>query len=211
MFRLTGLSRFVQIGIVAFVISAVLGTPASAPASAKEASEVVEKLQASLLSVMKRADELGYQGRYRQLAPVVVQSYDVPFLARVSVGKYWKTLNKEQKRALVAEFHRLSVSTYANRLDGYSGETFAVVSQKDLPRGGRLVESLFTKSDGEQLHFNYVLRQRRGRWRIVNVIIDGVSDLALKRAEYTSLMEQEGFSGLIGRIQKQISKYENGQ
>ena len=48
------------------------------------------------------------------------------------------------------------------------------------------------------------------QWRIVNIIVNGVSDLALKRAEYNSLLEREGFQALIAKLEEQIRGYAEG-
>lgn len=178
---------------------------------AGEPSEVVSKLQNSLVTVMKNADDLGYQGRYEKLQPVVVESHDIPFVVKVAVGKYWKTFDDQERTKLVNTFRQLSIATYASRFDGYSGESFSVVSEKELRRGKILVETIFTKSDGQQLQFNYVLRNTNDHWRIINISVDGVSDLALKRAEYMNLVKNEGFSALINKMEDQIRRYANGE
>ena len=73
-----------------------------------------------------------------------------------------------------------------------------------------LVETKFTQSDGKQLRFNYVLHNKNDQWKIINISVDGVSDLALKKAEYTSLVEKEGLPALIHKMENQIRRYENG-
>ena len=184
----------------------------SQPTSAEEPSEVVKKLQASLITVMKDADQLGYQGRYETLEPIVLASHDIPLMVRVAVSKkFWKTFDDEQRKKLVSTSRHLSIATYAGRFDGYSGEQFTVVSEKELPRGKMLVETKFTKSDGEELQFNYILRQVDDHWRIINVTVDGISDLATKRAEYVTLVKNEGYSALITKMEDQIKRYANGE
>ncbi len=180
-------------------------------AGASEPSEVVKTLQTSLIGVMKNADSLGYQGRFEKLEPVVLESHDIPYVARLSVGKYWKTFDEQQRSKLVKTFRQLSIATYANRFDGYSGEQFIVGSEKELPRGKILVETKFIKSNGQQLQFNYLLRKVGDRWRIINISVDGVSDLALKRAEYMSLVKNDGFPALIYKMENQIQRYANGK
>ena len=180
-------------------------------AGANEPSEVVKTLQSSLVEVMKDAEALGYQGRYEKLEQVVVDCHDIPYVARLIVGKYWKTLDDQQRSRLVKTLRQLSIATYADRFDGYSGEKFTLTSQKELPRGKKLVETKFTKSDGQQLQFNYVLRKTGDQWKIVNISVDGISDLALKRAEYMSLVKNEGFPALIFKMEDQIQRYANGK
>lgn len=181
------------------------------PVLGGDASEVVKRLQTSLLEVMKQGKQLGYEGRYARLESVVRHTHDLPFVARLSLGKHWKDLSKEEQAKLVGVFSRLSIATYASRFDGYGGETFNLDSEQPLPRGSmRLVESRLIKADGEAVHFNYLLRSDGENWLIVNIVVDGVSDLALKQAEYTNLFEEEGFPALVAKLESQIRQYANG-
>jgi len=180
-------------------------------ASAGEATEVVARLQSALLSTMKDADRLGFEGRYRQLEPVVIDTHDLPFIARIALGRHWRALNEEQRAMMMATFQRLSIASYAGRFDTYTGKKFKIGEEKPLPRGqGRMVESQMIKPDGENVQFTYLLHHVNNQWRIANIIVNGVSDLALKRAEYSSLLDREGFQSLIAKIEEQIRGYAEG-
>ena len=48
-----------------------------------------------------------------------------------------------------------------------------------------------------------------GGWRIVNITANGVSDLSLKRAEYASVLKENGYNGLRERIVAQIRRMES--
>ncbi len=181
------------------------------PVLGGEGSAIVSHLQSSLLSVMKESKQLAYQGRYQKLESVVKNSHDLPSVMRLAVGKHWKTLTDDQKAHLLMTFTQLSIATYAGRFDGYSGETFTVISEKTTPRGRFLVETQLTKADGKPVRFNYLLHHSHGEWRIINIIVDGVSDLALKRAEYSNILKTKGFSSLVAMLEKQIHKYASDQ
>lgn len=180
------------------------------PVSAREPVEVVQEFQRILLDVMKHAQSLGYRGRYERLKPAVLASHDIPFVARVTVGKHWKQFSEEERALFLRTFEQLSVAAYAGRFDDYHGEHFRILGSKPLPRGKVLVETVFTKANGEQLRFDYVLRKIGDTWRIINITVDGVSDLAVKRAEYTTLVKEQGFTALIEKMNEQISRYANG-
>ncbi len=169
---------------------------------------VIDHFHATLLSVMKHAKRLGYKGRYRQLDPVVRQSYDLPRVIRVVSGKYWRELSHEKRLRFLHVFSRLVVATYAHRFDSYSGERFRRVSERPLAHANVLVRTEIIKHDGKRVHLDYVLRRRKGNWRIINVIADGVSDLALKRVEYTTVLRKEGFEVLLSKLKAKIAQYE---
>jgi len=44
------------------------------------------------------------------------------------------------------------------------------------------------------------------QWRIVNIVVDGVSDLALKRAEYGRLMDAGGFQAVLDELAQQTER-----
>ena len=50
---------------------------------------------------------------------------------------------------------------------------------------------------------DYTLHDRRGAWQIVNILADGVSDLALKRAEYRRFLTDGTIDDLIAQLVEQ--------
>ncbi len=197
------LLRFLALAMLA--LSLFLPPPAKA---ADSATQVIEKLHTELLEVMKKADELGYRGRYERLAPVVTLTYDLPFIAKTVVGRYWEKFTPEQKSKFVETFTRMSIATYADRFDGYSGEVFKTISEDPLRRGRLVVKTVLIKSSGEQVQLDYILHQSSDQWQVINVIAQGVSDLSLKRADYTSYLKKRGFDDLLSKINTKIEQYE---
>lgn len=179
------------------------------PVTAAETSvAAVERLHASLLDVMQHARDLGYDGRYAKLDPVVRDVYDMDKLARFALGRYWKDISADQQRQFVDVFAALSVATYAARFDGYSGESFKTETSEPLENGDEVVRTSLLTSDGPSVHLDYVLHDAGGgTHRIVNVIADGVSELATRRAEYGNVMKQGGFDALMAQIKDKIAHY----
>ena len=178
-------------------------------AATHPASEVVENLHTNLLSVMKDGDRIGYKGRYERLSPVIRSSFDLASIARVAAGRYWESFNDEQKAKFVETFARLSIATYAWNFDAYSGEQFKVISEKQQSGNQVLVRSELTKSDGGKVQLDYLLHLASNQWRIINVIADGVSDLALKRADYSNFLKNQGFEALLSKLNEKIAQYSN--
>ena len=171
------------------------------------AAALIEGFQATLLSVMKDAHNLGYQGRYQRLAPEVKSTHDLRSIARIVTGRYWRQLSSEQKAQFLATFTELSIATYAHKFDGYDGEKFESVSESDMERGDKLVRTVLRKADGEEVRFDYQMRKKENKWMILNIIADGVSDLALKRSEYTGVLRREGIDTLVNKLREKIALY----
>ena len=191
--------------IAALVLVLALGWPGAPAVRAAEPeptpTQVIETLNAALVAVMKAGPELSPQARFDRLAPTIVATHDLDFIARFALGSFWAGLTDEQRAHYLAAFRDLSIATYASRFNAYAGEQFRVVAEDKLAGGDARVRSVLTTGDGNEVTFEYRLRRRDGRWRIINIVVDGVSDLALKRSEYTGVMRREGIAGLLARME----------
>ena len=172
-----------------------------------DAKAVAIQFQDELISVMQQGEKLGFQGRYEKLETAIIESHDLTKIARIVVGKEWKKISAEQKSTLVNVFRRLSISAYAYNFKAYSGESFKFLSEDKTARGGMIIHTLFVLPDDKDVKFDYMLKKKGNEWRIINIIANGVSDLALKRSEYTSVLKREGFDALIAKINEKIDNY----
>ncbi|MDA0663839.1 MAG: ABC transporter substrate-binding protein [Proteobacteria bacterium] len=188
------------LGVVALLVS--LMTPVYAAESPRDK---IALLNATLLDVMQSADALGFQGRYAKLQPVMTALYDFSLMSRVAVGSYWTELDEQSRTRLTDAFTRMSIATYAARFDGYSGEKFEIISDEESVRNTVLVKTDLIKSDGSPVALNYLLRPADGDWRIIDVILDArFSELARLRADYTAMIQREGFDRLVETIEARI-------
>ena len=192
--------RGTTIAVLAVLALTLRGGPARAAEPEQTPTQVIETLDAALVAAMKAGPKLSPQARFDRLAPTIVATHDLDFIARFALGSFWAGLTDEQREHYLAAFRDISIATYASRFNAYAGEQFRVVSEEMLPGGDARVRSVLTTGDGDQVAFEYRLRRRDGRWRIINIVADGVSDLALKRSEYTGVIRREGISGLLARM-----------
>jgi len=177
-----------------------------------DAVKVVEKLHSALLGVMKNGKELGFQGRFKQLQPVVSSLFDTPLICKVILSRYWSDLNKQQQADFIALFNKLSTSTYASRFDSYSGEEFHTLGVEELHKGRLLINAELTRPNDKPVKLDYLVHQdSKGNWLIISVIADGVNDLSLRRAEYAVVIRDKGYDGLLDDIKKKISNMESGK
>lgn len=167
--------------------------------------QTINNLHEALLKGMRGGDKLGFKGRFKLLAPVIDGSHDLDFIARTILGKLLTNLNREQQHIFIEHFRKLSISTYSGWFKSYEGERFEFLEKKTMPRNHVLVRSQLTLANGDTVSFDYILGQGKEGWRIINVLADGVSDLALKRVEYRSILSKKGFPVFIDMLKKKIA------
>ena len=183
-------------------------TTADEEAAHANAMLVVKELHEKLLHIMKNAEELGYQGRYDEMEDVVISRFDTPLIAKVIMSRYWRKLDDEKKMDFIKLFQRLSVATYASRFDGYANESFVELSAEKLKKGRLLIKTELQRQHDRPVNLDYLMHQKDGQWKIISVIANGVNDLSLKRAEYATVIKDNGFDGLVTEVGRKISEME---
>jgi len=179
---------------------------APAPAAAPDgAAPVVDRFHAVLLDVMKNAKTLGFEGRRDKLAPALDATYDFPGMAQRSLSAGWAKLDESQRQRFTAAFRGMTLRTYATRFDGYDNERFETLGTEPSIAGTVIVRSVLHSSD-EDIHLDYRLRSTPQGFRVIDVYLSGtVSELALRRAEYTSVFERDGFEALVSALERKVA------
>lgn len=196
-------TSFQQLAGLFFVGCLVFLAPATGrTAPSAGPTEVVRNFYGVLLGIMQHSAALGPKGRYEKLEPVVLGTFDVPYMARLSVGPSWRSLTAEQKRRAVEAYSRYIAAVYASRFDAYAGEQFQVLGQQPI-KHGTLIKTQIIKSNGEPVAINYVVHDNDIAWQIRDIYLSGaISELATHRSEFANILRTSGIDGLIISLNK---------
>lgn len=186
------------------LLAAAPGRAGEAEAGAARAT--VEELYDALQEVMHQGEQLSYEERYSQLDPVIRRVYDLPFMSAKTLGRYWKDLSDQDRERWVSTFARLTVSTYADRFDKYSGQQFEILTVEPSAHETLMVRTRIVPADEKPVDLDYRLRGADGSWRVIDVFMNGtVSELALRRSEYSSVFKRDGFESLLSSLEEKIA------
>lgn len=178
----------------------------SAEAAASAAPvDVVERLHAGLVELAMRADGAPLEERIERLRPLITSTHDLPYIAELTIRRAWPSVPAEERERFVAAFERLSVATYASRFAEIEGDPFRTLEAGAGERGRARVSAEIDPADAEPIPLDYQLHETEAGWRIVNIVADGVSDLALKRAEYAGILDDGDIEDLIAELESQIA------
>ena len=182
--------------------------PAGAWAATAEADPITAPVQAlhnSLLEIMRQsADGVAYKKRHARMEKTVADHFDIELIARVVLGRHWQALEAEQQEAFIDLFERLTVATYVGGFDAYDGQSFSTLQTRALREDRYLVKTAFEAPDTAPVSFDYLVQQTDAGWKIISVIVAGVNDLSLKRAEYGGLIRDRGYPALVGSLEEKI-------
>jgi len=187
------------------LFAALIFLPVSVEAGQHEADVAVKRLNATLLESMKRADELGFSGRYKLLDPVLRDVFALRFMGEKSLGRPWKGLSPEQRKRYLDLYADWTISSYAGNFDGYSGERFEI-QEGERDKGDKVtVISNLVIPDKESVAFHYSLRRFQDGWRIADITIEDVSQLSMTRSQFLEVVKHKGFDGLLAAMKEKIA------
>src|SRR6476660_4081102 len=172
------------------------------PLWAQTPSAAVTKIQTyyqELMPTIQQAGRLSVRERDKRFTPVITSVFDLPTMARLAVGPAWKSFSAEQQAAVRDAFARFIVADYASQIKDYSGESFVVDPQPTAESrgGGEIVKTKLLQPGGRTVNINYLVRGER----VVDIYLNGtISDLAMRRDEFASVVAAGGADALIKRL-----------
>jgi phospholipid transport system substrate-binding protein len=176
--------------------------PYPAHAAPGGGGDTVQGLYDALLSTMKNGRTLGQSGRFTRLEPVIRRTFDIPSMARLSVGSSWATLSEAQRQQVTESFGRYISAIYADRFDSYAGQKLQVTGEQPTA-AGVMVRSQIVKANGEPVNVDYMMRRDGNAWLISDIYLDGaISEVATRRSEFAAILKNEGIDGLIAALNR---------
>ncbi len=151
-----------------------------------------------LLVALQGAQPLDCAARERAVAAAIATRFDWAFIARFTLGRHGRELSAEQLANWQTTLRELSAAHFARyfRID----QVPQLLTESRDPPQARVRARLGPGAEDELV---FLLRPDGQDWRIANIIAGGVSDLALRAAQYRQLLAQRGYTALLEHVRRQ--------
>ena len=138
-----------------------------------------------------------------QFTELVMSSIDMNLISKFVLSKYWKLATDDQKKAYLAAFKQYFISSYANKLDQYSGEKVIIVSS-NAAKKFVIVKSNIVRdgTDTLKIELDWRLLTRDGQTKIIDLSIEGISLIIAQREEFQSFLanNDNNLDALISKL-----------
>ena len=143
-----------------------------------------------------------------QFTDLVMSSIEIDFISQLVLGKYWKLASDDQRANYLKAFKAYFISSYANRLDQYSGEKVVVISS-NAAKKYVIVKTNIIRDGTETLkiELDWRLIKRDGRTKIVDLSIEGISLIIAERETFISYLNNNdgNLASLIKMMQSKTN------
>jgi phospholipid transport system substrate-binding protein len=130
---------------------------------------------------------------------------DFEAMAKLVLGKHWRTATSEQRSRFVGEFKALLIRTYRTSLAEYSDEkvSFLPFREGEQPEKLATVRSEIIRGNGPSIPINYSLRYKKDDgWKVYDIGIEGVSLVTNYRSSFAREINQNGMDYLIESLHR---------
>ena len=177
---------------------------AQARAALPEAGEFISKLAAEAIAGMSDKT-MSLEDRTQRFRKLLTADFDVPEIARFVLGRYWRQATPDERTEYLKLFEDYIVSIYASRFQEYNGEQLKVSSAvKD--DDGAYVSSSIVRQSGAPVKVDWKLRSEAPTFKIVDVMVEGVSMSVTQRDDFAAAIQAHGgkVAGLIDMLKQKV-------
>ena len=163
----------------------------SANAQGEGAQKFISKMGDDAINFLEDSglSQAQKEKRFRQMLQT---KFDLPTIGRFALGKNWKNATSAQKTEYQKLFENLVVRVYSARFGEYNGQGFEVTSYKDVGKKDISVTSYITPDNGAKVRVDWRVRHKDGQYKIIDVVIEGVSMSLTQRSDFASVIQRGG-------------------
>ncbi|MEO8604449.1 MAG: ABC transporter substrate-binding protein [bacterium] len=192
------------VGLAAWCLSLGL----SATARAESPSQVVDGLASQVVVVLKDP-KLDTEQKRQRIQQIAYTAIDFVTLSKLVLARNYAKFSPEQLARFQDEFKQHLSMTYGRNVDNYRNEKVDILGERTETRGDVTVQSKILRGGGQDIVVDYRLRQTDGTWRIIDVIIEGVSLVSNFRSQFQDIVAQGGPDKLLELLKEKNASGES--
>lgn len=201
--QIAGLGRMAStLVLVALLLGLSLPTIAAAeddPAITSAPRELIDETADKIVAILAKKEQSA-ETRISEIENIAYDIFDFTTMSKLVLAKNWRKLDKEQRAEFVREFKRHLSRTYGTRLDRYEQEEVEVYGAQVEPRNDVSIKTRILGGEFDRAEISYRLRKRQDRWRIIDVVIEGVSLVSNYRSQFAEVLNSGTIDDLLGKL-----------
>lgn len=132
--------------------------------------------------------------------------FDVKTIGRWVLGRHWKKATEDERAEYLELFEQLLVDTYVDRFTEYAGKNPLSVTKTLAKKGSDIIvySNIERSEGGKPVRVDWRVRARGGEFKIVDIMVEGVSMGQTQRSEFASVIRRNGgkIDGLLSELRK---------
>ena len=159
----------------------------------------------TIISIVKDKS-LSKDKRNSKIVTELTPMFDFELMAKLSLGKKWKQLNKKDRKRFVKLYVERMKKSYSSKLDAYSDEKVEITDIKQPKKHSKisklqLITNLVNKDKKLKIIYKFYKPKKqkpnKNRWLIYDVVIEGISILKADKAQFRAYLQDKSIYDLM--------------
>ena len=195
---LTGLAG----GIWGIGLAGLPGPAAAAPDGSAPA--FVRALAARVIGAL-RDPALDARARLERIDAVTAGAFDLDRTARIALGRYWRAAPEAERTEFAALFKDYVLTSYGRRFQGFADRVLVVGGA--TPAGEDTLVASTVTGGPTPIALDWRLTATGDGWRVLDLMVEGVSLLVTFRNEFAAVIERHGgqVAGLLAELRQRVA------
>jgi len=185
------LTRLTSTAAALLVLMSVAANAHSADGNT--AGEFLEGFGAQAIKLLAETQP-GEARRESEMRRLLNEGFDIDFIGRFALSRYYRGASDAEKTEVRRLFEDYLIAAYGRRFGTYNGEKFIIGTVTPEEDDRAVVRSDVVRPGGDQMAVNWRVQRREGKWRVIDIMVEGVSMAVTQRSEFTALLQRENGS-----------------
>ncbi|HYB10511.1 MAG TPA: ABC transporter substrate-binding protein [Alphaproteobacteria bacterium] len=195
--------------LASFLILSPCAASAADVTSPERAERFIDDIGSRTMKTLTDTS-LSQAEKEKRVRALLSEGLDLVTIGRFALGRTWQTATDAQRAEYSKLFAVYVLNTYARRLAAYSGETFKITGAQPMADTDALVTSVIGRPNGEPVDTGWRVRSGDRGYKIIDVLIEGVSMALTQRQEFAAVVQNKGLDGLLESLRAQNRQFAGG-
>lgn len=147
--------------------------------------------------------EPGRKVKREKIRSISEEVFDFTEVSKRSLGQNWNKLNAGQQEEFIKLFKSILETVYADKITSYTDERIIIKEEITLSEKTVEVPTVIVAKTSE-IPINYRLLQEKGRWKVYDVVIEGVSLVNNYRTQFREILAKKTPEALLDILRKKV-------
>jgi phospholipid transport system substrate-binding protein len=193
--------------LAAPLVAVFVAWQAPQAAAASQGDEAEAFIQNLGVSAIEMLDDIKQSDAERELQfrRIVRSGFALKLIGRFVVGRHWRAMNKQQKTEYQKLFAEWLMKSYAGRLGGFKGQKLEILKSMEAGKRDVFVRTHVVRANGMPINADWRVRKFKEGYKIIDIVVEGVSMAAAQKSEFDSVIRKVGVAGLIDNLRSRLA------
>ena len=174
-------------------------------AQKETATDFVQKLVNEIIeNVLSTKDSK--EEKAKKFEGYISNAVDTDSIARTVLAQHWRTASQQERDNFIKAFKNMAIKMTAERFSMYNGQEVSFHSEKPAQGKNQVFVESSISSDKKPIQVMWRIREKDGKYTILDIVVEGVSMTLTYRNEYSTFLQDHSIDDLIAELNKQAEQ-----